>query len=189
MQYLAIVPDLQSLNQERYSSTITQGIQELIEALAFQHYAETMILLSYADASEKIAHLAGTDTLAIGPSVNDYLLGVLDMTGELMRYSITKIAVDKTVGIQEVMDTDLLPNDLARTILADLYELCSYIEKFRYHKGSTLERVLPNKIVVMRQSIIKVEKLLYGKSIRGVERPHGWLPEINSHGSEDATEV
>jgi hypothetical protein len=185
----AIVPDLQGLNKERYSSTITFGLQELIEAIIFQHYIENMNLLSYFGASEKLAHLTEADGAIIKLSTGDYLLGVLDMTGEMMKYSITAIAVRKAADsevtaaeedAEEITDINKLSYSPERAILTDLYELCACIEACHSCKGSISNQTFLCKITTMRESVIKVEKTLYSKAVRGIERPKGWLPEFDS---------
>ncbi len=105
-----ISPDLQSINTYRYQRQISPGIQEYMEAISFQHYVETQNLITYREAQNKIP-----DGVLL--TAEDYVLGLFDMTGELMRYAITGIATGST-----------LPNSKAQTrgsggkgnILADL---------------------------------------------------------------------
>ena len=74
-----------------------------MEAAIFQHYLTTGTLLTYEDSVEQLRTLGGEG----GPvqlTVEDYLLGVFDMTGELMRFSITTMATDGKLPSLESSD-------------------------------------------------------------------------------------
>ena len=57
-----------------------------MEAALFEHYLTTGTLLSYESAAEQLK------ALGVGLSVEDYVLGVFDYTGEVMRFAITAMA-------------------------------------------------------------------------------------------------
>lgn len=82
-RYNTVSADLQGLNAWRYARNITGGNQEYMEAAIFQHYLTTGTLLTYEESVEQLRTLGGEG----GPvqlTVEDYLLGVFDMTGELL---------------------------------------------------------------------------------------------------------
>jgi predicted translin family RNA/ssDNA-binding protein len=106
--------DLQGARFWRYRQNIAGGLQEYIEALGLAHYFARGSLISY-DAVQRT--LSAEDGANVGsqsdraltmrssccPSfflslqylplpVDDYLLGLSDLTGELMRYAISTIA-------------------------------------------------------------------------------------------------
>jgi predicted translin family RNA/ssDNA-binding protein len=215
-QYISIKPDLQDVNAFRYAHNITGGSQEFIEALSFEHYLATQQLISYHDAQAHLTKISGPENGLIFLSPEDYLLGILDMTGELMRFAITSIARDhklpagdpktspkrgnesnKRVAIDkgEEMEIDAQPSTSTteislesgpeassqqgggcRTVLDDLRELRLQLEMFEAPKGSKLAMDMEKKMTVMRQSVEKVEKELYNLTVRGSERPKGWVP-------------
>jgi hypothetical protein len=131
----------------------------------------------------------------------DYVLGIYDMTGELMRFAITAMAMSgalptptpnstsaATAG--DVMDVD--PTSTAaspqRTILTDLRQLRSALESLNTSATGPFGREADKKAFVMRQSVEKVERALYGLTVRGAERPKGWMPDL-SEGGGRAVEV
>ena len=131
-------------------------LEELIEALSFAHYLRHQTLISLEEAQAVI----GTE---IEMTPQDYLNGVFDLFGELMRFAtVTTAQTGSLVGGQ------------GRNILGDMQGLgCAY---------EMLPQVptkdFRGKMEVMRQSINKVEKLGYGLAVRGTERPKGWIPDM-----------
>ncbi|KAF3035450.1 hypothetical protein E8E12_005485 [Didymella heteroderae] len=220
-QYSSIAADLQSLNAHRYPQ-ITGGNQEFIEALSFQHYLETQSLLSYSEAKEKIAELSQPkieqekteqgkemETLPEDSSVvpltpEDYILGICDMTGELMRFSVTSMAtngklpagrakatpVSKSPPGDDKMEIDSAPSTASqapsegsqpRTVLDDLRAIRTQLEMFEAPYGPKwVSELETKKMPVLRECVDKVEKALYGLTVRGSERPKGWMPDVSS---------
>jgi hypothetical protein len=200
-QYQSIAADLQGLNGYRYSHNITGGNQEFMEALSFQHYLETQSVISQEEAQAKIASMCGEGG-AVSLTPDDYILGICDMTGELMRFSVTSMAtngklpagksnankrVKQDVDSEEVgdqMDIDEQAptpqeSQKPRTVLDDLRAIRLQLEMFDAPAGSKFGYELESKkMPVMRECVDKVEKALYGLTVRGSERPKGWMPDM-----------
>jgi predicted translin family RNA/ssDNA-binding protein len=165
-----------------------------MEALSFQHYLETQTLISYDDAKAKIASLCG-DGPAVLLAPEDYILGIFDMIGELMRFSITSMATNgklpagrpkKEHTIKEEdddkMDIDKPPtvpaeNQEPRNVLQDLRELRLQLEMLEVPPGPRFYNDVEKKMTVMRECVEKVEKAFYSLTVRGKERPKGWRPD------------
>ncbi|KAF1941568.1 Translin [Clathrospora elynae] len=203
-QYKSISADLQGLNAYRYSHNITGGNQEFMEALSFQHYLETQSLISYDEAKSSVAKMSGeAGPVAFTPE--DYVLGICDMTGELMRFSVTSMATSGKLpcGKQaksnkrikqdtdqddagDKMDIDeqapvATETQKPRTVLDDLRAIRLQLEMFDAPGGSKFASELETKkMPVMRECVDKVEKGLYGLIVRGNERPKGWMPDMSS---------
>jgi predicted translin family RNA/ssDNA-binding protein len=151
------VPDLQGINANRYQYNISGGIQEYMEAVLFQHYLETQRLMSYEEAAR---------TLPEGLSLthDDYVLGIFDMTGELMRFAVTNLATSRSEN------TDL-------SVLADMQSLRSELEALNVEGSRALAKDYENKMKTTRTSVEKVENSVYSMLVRGKERPKGWRPD------------
>ncbi|KAI4138074.1 MAG: hypothetical protein LQ341_004825 [Variospora aurantia] len=169
--FTSVGPDLQGLNAWRYQRQISSGCQEFVEAISFQHYLETQNLITHHEAQDMIP--GGVELTA-----DDYVLGLFDLTGELMRFGITSMATSGTLPRGPGNDG----ND-GRDILVDLRSFRISFESldtsFSLTDWSPLKRDLVKKIDIMRQSVEKVENAVYGMIIRGRERPKGWVPDIN----------
>lgn len=69
-------------NAWRYHYQYSFGLQEYIEARSFQHYIENQRLLSHADIVRSLP-----DGILVTEA--DYVLGLFDVTGEMMRFAVT----------------------------------------------------------------------------------------------------
>jgi predicted translin family RNA/ssDNA-binding protein len=163
-----------------------------MEALSFQHYLENQTLISYDEAKARVAALCGD-----GPTVpltpEDYVLGIFDMIGELMRFSITSMATNGKLPAgrpkkapsqaDDKMDIDAEPaaavdEQEPRTVLSDLREIRLQLEMFEPTPGTKFNDEVEKKATVMRECVDKVEKALYSLTVRGKERPKGWRPDV-----------
>ena len=110
-----------------------------MEAASFQHYLVTGALITFEEAAAQLRALDPE-----GPGVRltheDYLLGIYDMTGEVMRFAITTMAV---IG-------RLPGNADGRNVLNDLYDLRSALEGLEVGFGSRFARDVGSKMVVMQ---------------------------------------
>lgn len=185
----SIAPDLESLNAFRYAGNISGGIQELEEAVLFQHYLETQTIMSFDEAKQKLAQLTskGNGTNEVWLTHEDYILGLYDMTGELMRFAITSVAVSAdrsarpvpVAASSESMDVDgkgqIAQPTKARTPLDDLREARFRLDLLDLGTSYThFNKDAASKAKVTHASVEKVEKAVYGMIVRGSERPAGW---------------
>ena len=166
----SVVADLQGLNANRYHNNISGGIQEYMEAVLFQHYLETQSLLSYEDAAAKLVP-------GLILTYEDYVLGIFDMTGELMRFAITYVSTNGRLP-----GTD--SSNLKTSILADMQELRSQLEAMDASGIYSLKE-FDSKLRVTRQSVEKVENNVYSMLVRGKERPKGWRPDADGGRPEE----
>ncbi|EMD41657.1 hypothetical protein CERSUDRAFT_102067 [Gelatoporia subvermispora B] len=74
----------------RYQKNVSPGLQEYIEALSFAHYLEHENMISYDEVQKTLCAEDGTPHFPL--PVEDYLLGLSDLTGELMRFAISSIS-------------------------------------------------------------------------------------------------
>lgn len=196
--YAEVSGELQGLNGWRYARNITGGNQEWIESATFEHYLTTARLMTFEEAASefrRLCHKAPETAEAMETedsgrtgaepelSVEDYVLGIYDMTGELMRFAITAMATTgelPTVSTKETEGAETQGSQ--RTVLTDLRTLRSGLEGLEVGYGSHFARDVDKKADVMRSSVEKVERALYGLVVRGAERPKGWMPDLESGG-------
>lgn len=161
--YASVAPDMQGINAWRYQRQISPGIQEFIEAISFQYYLETQHLITYEEAQGKLPE----DVML---TEDDYLLGLFDLVGELMRFAITSMATSGEIpGTRE---NNVEGNDM----MFDLRSLRAHFEALDT-RGAWVNRDAEKKMEVMKTCVEKVENAVYGLIVRGKERPKGWMPE------------
>ncbi|EAW20873.1 translin family protein [Aspergillus fischeri NRRL 181] len=184
-----VIPDVTGLNSWRYQRQLSGAIQEFIEALSFNHYLQTQTLISHA---EVVKHLPAE----ILVTEEDYLLGLFDLTGEMMRFAITSLSTG-TGGQADSGGDDLAARDISGAganqnlpklpatqagIVVDLREMRSSFELLsvpRRH-ANNMFRDMGKKVDVMQNSVEKVERAAYGILVRGSERPSGWTPDLSA---------
>lgn len=132
-----------------------------MEAVSFQHYLETQKLISYGEAQARIPG-------GIMLTEDDYVLGLFDLVGELMRFAITSMATNGALPRGAVDG-----GEEGRDILTDLRQLRASFEGLD-GAGRRADR----KMDVMRTCVNKVEGAVYGMIVRGRERPKGWVMDV-----------
>lgn len=161
-----VASDLFGINAYRYQNQISPGIQEFVEAALFQHYLETCMILSPVDFANRMPE-------SIRLSEDDYLLGLFDMTGELMRYAITQTATHAELPSPR-------SGQGGREILTLLQNLRTAMETLVVHGNFGLAQAVSTKMGTAVASVEKVEKAVYSMTVRGAERPKGWATGMDA---------
>lgn len=169
--FASIAADLVGIKSWRYQRQISGGVQEFIEAISFDHYLRTETLITHAEVSEKLPGILVTE--------EDYLMGIFDLTGEMMRFAVTALSSGKVT-----------PTDAAKAgVLVDLRAIrarCEALSVSGRHRAS-MYKDLSKKKEVMQGSVEKVERAAYGILVRGSERPSGWTPDLSGPAMEVET--
>ena len=156
-------------------------MQEFMEAVSFQHYLETQRLITHEEAQAKLPQ-------GVLLTEDDYVLGLFDLVGELMRFAITSMATSgqipgscavTKVGADTALGTSGKEEDT--NMVMDLRTLRAHFEALSTN-GSMLNRDAEKKMEVMKDCVEKVENAVYGMIVRGSERPKGWVPEERTEG-------
>ncbi|KAL1263661.1 hypothetical protein QQF64_006400 [Cirrhinus molitorella] len=153
--------------------TTELGIQEYVEAVSFHHFIKHRSLISLEEINARLVFMRENkgegEVACTGPSVltfqitpTDYLLGVADLTGELMRMCIS------SVGNGDI-DTPFQLSGFLRQI----HDGFSYI-------GNTGPYEVSKKLHTLRQSLGKVEDACYTLRVRGSEIPKHMLADVFS---------
>lgn len=119
-------------------------------------------------------------------SKEDYILGLFDMTGEMMRFAITSVATTPLSQLLNTADTtsgDVKGTSTPQCLLRDLRSLRSLFECMDMG-FSAFGKDAEKKLGVMQDSVVKVEYAFYGMVVRGSERPEGWVAEVDAAENE-----
>ncbi|KIW30132.1 hypothetical protein, variant [Cladophialophora immunda] len=167
--FQSVVPDLQGINAYRYHGNISGGIQEFMEAVTFHRYLETQQVMNFEDAQTQLPK-------GISLTFDDYVLGLFDMTGELMRFAITSMATNGQLpGLSRGAESSQ-----KSSILTDMQDLRAGFEALDAVKIHSLAKAFDGKLKTTRESVEKVENGVYQMIVRGKERPKGWKPDTSS---------
>lgn len=168
-----IADELKAEDIYQFHKAFTPGIQEYVEAVSFQHFIRHRSLISLEEINARLVFMRtektdpkaeaiplGAHVLTFHVTPSDYLLGVADLTGELMRLCIS------SVGNGDI-DT---PFQLSQ-FLRQIHDGFSYI-------GNTGPYEVSKKLHTLRQSLGKVEDACYTLRVRGSEIPKHMLADV-----------
>ena len=151
----SIAPDVAGLNRYRYWLPC---LEELVEALSFSHYLRTQTLLSPSVAQAAVP--AG-----IPLTERDYIYGVFDLFGEMMRFATGKTRARGVLVASE--------SEKGRSVLEDIRDLGCTFETL----PKVPDKAFGVKLDAMRGSVKKVEVLGYRLVIQRGEHAEGWVPD------------
>ncbi|KYO18796.1 translin-associated protein X isoform X1 [Alligator mississippiensis] len=174
-----VAQELTGEDMYQFHRAISPGLQEYVEAVSFQYFIKTHSLISAEEINKQLVFtLEEKEETTNTPSSNshdkqqhtwslkvtpvDYLLGVADLTGELMRLCIS------SVGNGDI-DT---PFELSQ-FLRQIYDGFTYI-------GNTGPYEVSKKLYTLKQSLAKVENACYTLKVRGSEIPKHMLADVFS---------
>lgn len=116
----------------------------------------------------------------------DYLMGLMDLTGEIMRFAVVQLSSGNATATSTAPVADgaveAQPPRLSDTqagIVIDLRTMRARSEALGVPRKHNVMRDLGQKVGVMQNSVEKVERAAYGILVRGSERPSGWMPDLS----------
>ncbi|SPO31496.1 uncharacterized protein UTRI_06626 [Ustilago trichophora] len=163
------------LTSQRYERNIGGGLEEFIEAISFYHYLRTTRLISLSQIQDRFrtdpvpeshfySPLSSQAISASQPPASDsstlvalhipthrYLLGLSDLTGELMRFATNAVGQGDTGAV-------------IKQVLSLTRQLRDGLDPF-----VPLVRDLNKKQSVTNQSLRKIEDILYAITVRSAE--------------------
>lgn len=148
-------------------------LEEFVEAMSFAHYLGHQTLMTAAEAQAALP-------VDIQMTAPDYVFGLFDLTGEMMRFATAVTALSGSMPTGEVSSSqegeEAASDKGKRTILTDMQDVNSML-----HICPIVGRygVYAKKLSIMIEQVHKVERLGYGVTVRGNERPKGWMPDLN----------
>ncbi|AQK89411.1 Translin family protein [Zea mays] len=160
-QYIAkLVKELQGTDFWKLRRAYTFGVQEYVEAATLCRFCKTGTLLSLAEINDSLLALSGQSVEPLQLNVLDYLLGVADLSGELMRLAIGRISDGEV--------------EYAKTICAfvrDIYRELTLVVPLMDDNSE-----MKKKMEVMLQSVVKIENACFSVHVRGSE----YIPLLES---------
>ncbi|XXH03010.1 Meiotically up-regulated protein 86 protein [Hypoxylon texense] len=172
-EHLATIEaDVTGMNRYRYPLIC---LEEFVEAVSFSHYLQHQKLITPSQAQEILP-------AKIELTPPDYVFGIFDLTGEMMRFAT---AVTALTGNMPGLDTKGAADEKnigdGRTILNDMQDVSSMLHICPPVGGKP--GTYSKKVSIMDEQVLKVERLGYGITVRGSERPKGWMPELDEAGA------
>ncbi|XP_045766801.1 translin-associated protein X [Maniola jurtina] len=139
-----------------YSRAVTAGFQEFIEARTFCSLMESKVIISYPEVQKEFQYEVkeGESERIVVTFLpqTDYILGLADLTGELMRKAINSISSGDS---------------------QECFHACQVVREL--YTGSLglfgMGKELARKMTVTRNNVGKVEAAVYALRVRGGEAP------------------
>lgn len=128
----------------KYERSCSPGIQEYLEGLTFYHY---LIHRTVPSLSEVQATLSNDQGPLVHVTVEDYLGGIADLSGEMMRLAIGSIG--KSLSRPEGEDSNMISIESIGLVVREL--------KGAMDPLAPLVRNFHKKMVVLDQSLTKIE--------------------------------
>lgn len=172
-----IADELNGQDTYQFHRAYRAGLEEYVEALTFHEYLqnggmhdcmELERALTYhttpADSTEQII----TRKVMITPT--DYILGIADLTGELMRKCINNLAIGD---------------------ISSCYQTCNFVRDiyiaFLGYTSVAFSNEMNKKIITLKQSLTKMENACYTIKVRGSEIPKHMLADVAIAATEEYT--
>jgi len=151
-----IARELQGNDPHHFLRAYSPGMQEYIEAKSFLYYIRNRSLIPLDQLQKELVFPNGSQVLI---PVYEYLLGIADLTGELMRMCINAVGQGRT---------DIVTHTCM--FLRNLHQALSSL-------NVGFQREFKRKLQVSKQSLQKVETACYAVQVRGSEVPKELLAE------------
>ncbi|XP_020087619.1 translin-associated protein X [Ananas comosus] len=160
-QYMSrLVKELQGTDFWKLRRAYTFAVQEYVEAATFCRFCKTGTLLNLAEINASLLALSDKDVEPLQINVLDYLLGVADLTGELMRLAIGRISDGEVEYAEQICK-----------FVRDIYRELTLLEPMM---DDNIE--MKKKMETMLQSVVKIENACFGVHVRGSE----YIPLLGS---------
>ncbi|KAF3431627.1 hypothetical protein FNV43_RR26358 [Rhamnella rubrinervis] len=163
-QYMSrLVKELQGSDFWKLRRAYSPGVQEYVEAATFCKFCQTGTLLHLEEINANLLPLSDPSIEPLQINVLDYLLGLADLTGELMRLAIGRISDGELEYAEKICK-------FVRDIYRELMLLAPHMDECFDMKA---------KMDTMLQSVIKIENACFSVHVRGSE----YMPLLGSDNS------
>ncbi|KAG8366493.1 hypothetical protein BUALT_Bualt17G0085700 [Buddleja alternifolia] len=148
-----VVKELQGTDFWKLRRAYTPGVQEYIEAATLCNFCKTGALLNLDEINASLLPLSDPSVEPMQINVLDYLLGLADLTGELMRLAMGRISDGELEFAQKICS-------FVREIYRELTLIAPKMDDSSDMKS---------KMDVMLQSVKKIENACFSVHVRGSE--------------------
>lgn len=160
--FKAISRELENQDPYLYLKAYRNGLEEYIEAVTFYQYLSSGNMKNWLELEKALTYTNSEKSKSIQILITpfEYILGISDLTGELMRQCI---------------------NNLATGDSASCYETCNFVRNM--YKGflgcvSISNKEINRKLCTLKQNLHKMENVCYTIKIRGSEIPKHILVDV-----------
>ncbi|KAG6546636.1 hypothetical protein Mapa_011825 [Marchantia paleacea] len=168
-QVTRLAKELQGNDYWKFRRAYSPGLQEFVEAATTVEFVKTGQLLTLQKLNQSFVNIKDAANKPFEVSIPDYILGVGDLTGELMRLAVSGIAAGQRQAAISVCN-----------LIRGLYEGFSMLPALQENL-----RDWKTKSDTMLQSLIKVETACYNVHVRGLEYPPEMLAGEFEYGEDD----
>lgn len=184
-KFRPLAEELQREDPYQFLRAYTNGIQEFVEAISFYFYIKDNRLVSLQEIQQMLDfHIKDDEEidqelpktfqefdpnrLCVFVRPVDFLLGVADLTGELMR-----------LAIKSISDGDIDTS----------FKICNFLRVIynSFLSFGNLCRETTSKMYTMKQSLEKVETACYMMTVRGSEVPKHALVDVISSAHRESS--
>lgn len=174
-----IAQELDNEDQYLYMRAFRAGLQEFVEALTFYYYLYDKTLHHWDNVAKSMTYTEDQNkpddtnqesvqkTIKTIVDPGEFVLGIADLTGELMRKCI---------------------NNLATGDIDSCFETCNFVRSL-YNGFLSCDRIagrlVEKKLYVLKQSLLKMENVCYTIRVRGSEIPKHMLADVAAIRTED----
>ncbi|XP_019423344.1 PREDICTED: translin-associated protein X isoform X2 [Lupinus angustifolius] len=161
-QYISrLVRELQGTDFWKLRRAYSPGIQEYVEAATFCSFCKNGTLLKLDEINNTLLPLSDPSIQPLQINILDYLLGIADLTGELMRLAIGRISDGELEFAEKICR-------FARDIYRELTLVVPHMDASSDMK---------TKMDTMLQSVMKIENACFSVRVRGSE----YIPLLGSN--------
>ncbi|XP_078438527.1 translin family protein isoform X2 [Wolffia australiana] len=162
-QYMSkLVKELDGTDFWKLRRSYSPAVQEYVEAATFCRFCKTGTLLNLDEINTNLLSLSQPSAEPLQINILDYLLGIADLTGELMRLAIGRVSEGELEYAEKIC-----------RFVRDIYrELSLLVPKMDDNAE------MKKKMEVMFQSMVKIENALFSVHVRGSE----YVPLLGSDG-------
>ncbi|KAM7464427.1 hypothetical protein LguiA_032548 [Lonicera macranthoides] len=160
-QYMArLVKELQGTDFWKLRRAYSPGVQEYVEAVTFCKFCKSGTLLNLDEINATLLPLSDPSLEPLQINLLDYLLGLADLTGELMRLAIGRVS-----------DGELEFAEKICRFVRDIYRQLTLLAPDMDDKSD-----MRTKMDTMLQSVMKIENACFSVHVRGSE----YIPLLGS---------